>query len=38
MGGLREESRAKILGGNAARIFKFDVKGLLRRRHENATH
>jgi predicted TIM-barrel fold metal-dependent hydrolase len=32
MGELKEESRAKILGLNAARIFKFDVEALLRRR------
>jgi predicted TIM-barrel fold metal-dependent hydrolase len=32
MGELKEESRAKILGLNAARIFKFDVDALLRRR------
>ena len=32
MGDLKEESRAKILGLNAARIFKFDVDSLLRRR------
>ncbi len=32
MGGLNEEQRAKILGMNAARIFKFDVAALLRRR------
>ncbi|HLW70731.1 MAG TPA: amidohydrolase family protein [Candidatus Binataceae bacterium] len=33
MGGLKEASRAKILGGNAAKLFKFDVEGLLRRRN-----
>jgi len=32
MGELKEESRAKILGLNAARIFKFDVDALIRRR------
>jgi predicted TIM-barrel fold metal-dependent hydrolase len=32
MGGLKEESRARILGLNAARMFKFDVDALLRRR------
>jgi predicted TIM-barrel fold metal-dependent hydrolase len=32
MGELKEENRAKILGLNAARIFKFDVDALLRRR------
>jgi predicted TIM-barrel fold metal-dependent hydrolase len=32
MGGLKEESRDKILGMNAARIFKFDVDLLLKRR------
>lgn len=32
MGDLKEENRAKILGLNAARIFKFDVDALLRRR------
>ncbi|MGH7841919.1 MAG: amidohydrolase family protein, partial [Candidatus Binataceae bacterium] len=31
-GGLKEESRAKILGGNSAKLFKFDVDALLRRR------
>jgi predicted TIM-barrel fold metal-dependent hydrolase len=35
MGGLKEESRTKILGLNAARMFKFDVDALVRRR--NAT-
>ena len=34
MGALKEESRAKILGRNAARMFKFDVDLLLRRRTE----
>ena len=32
MGQLREDQRAKILGLNAARIFKFDVDLLLKRR------
>ncbi len=32
MGELKEESRTKILGLNAARIFKFDVDALIRRR------
>jgi predicted TIM-barrel fold metal-dependent hydrolase len=32
MGHLTEEQRAKILGLNAARIFKFDVDALMRRR------
>jgi hypothetical protein len=32
MGELKEESRAKILGINSARIFKFDVDMLMRRR------
>ena len=32
MGALKDESRAKILGLNAAKMFKFDVAGLLRRR------
>ena len=32
MGGLKEESRAKILGLNAARLFKFDIDALLRYR------
>jgi len=32
MGELKEENRAKILGLNAARIFKFDVDALMRRR------
>ena len=32
MGALKEESREKILGMNAARIFKFDVDLLLKRR------
>ena len=32
MGELKEESRAKILGLNAARIFKFDVDALMTRR------
>jgi predicted TIM-barrel fold metal-dependent hydrolase len=32
MGSLKEESRDKILGMNAARIFKFDVDLLLKRR------
>lgn len=32
MGGLKEESRAKMLGLNAAKMFKFDVDALLRRR------
>jgi len=34
MGHLKEESRAKILGLNAAKMFKFDVDLLLRRRSE----
>lgn len=33
MGELKEESRAKILGLNSARIFKFDVDALLKRRN-----
>jgi predicted TIM-barrel fold metal-dependent hydrolase len=33
MGRLKDESRAKILGLNAARMFKFDVDTLMRRRH-----
>jgi predicted TIM-barrel fold metal-dependent hydrolase len=32
MGELKEENRAKVLGLNAARIFKFDVDALMRRR------
>jgi predicted TIM-barrel fold metal-dependent hydrolase len=32
MGELKEESRAKILGLNSAKMFKFDVDALLRRR------
>jgi predicted TIM-barrel fold metal-dependent hydrolase len=32
MGGLEEESRSKILGLNSAKMFKFDVDALLRRR------
>jgi len=32
MGRLNDDERAKILGLNAARIFKFDVDALLRRR------
>jgi len=32
MGNLTEEVRAKILGLNAARIFKFDVDALMERR------
>jgi predicted TIM-barrel fold metal-dependent hydrolase len=32
MGGLKEESRAKMLGLNAAKMFKFDIDALLRRR------
>ena len=32
MGQLKEDQRAKILGLNAARIFKFDVDLLLKRR------
>jgi hypothetical protein len=32
MGNLSDEVRAKILGLNAARIFKFDVDALLKRR------
>jgi predicted TIM-barrel fold metal-dependent hydrolase len=32
MGELKEESRTKILGLNAARIFKFDVDALMKRR------
>jgi len=32
MGGLADGTRAKILGLNAARLFKFDVEGLLKRR------
>ncbi len=31
MGGLPEDARAKILGLNAARLFKFDVDALMRR-------
>ena len=34
MGGLEEESRTKILGHNAAKLFKFDVDALLRRRNK----
>jgi predicted TIM-barrel fold metal-dependent hydrolase len=34
MGGLKEESRAKILGLNAAKMFKFDIDGLIRRRRQ----
>ena len=37
MGSLKEESRAKILGLNAAKMFKFDVELLLRRRTERLT-
>jgi len=33
MGGLKEETRAKILGLNAARLFKFDVQKLMQYRH-----
>jgi len=33
MGRLTEESRVKILGQNTARLFKFDVDALLRRRN-----
>jgi predicted TIM-barrel fold metal-dependent hydrolase len=33
MGGLKEASRTKILGLNAAKMFKFDVDTLLRRRN-----
>jgi predicted TIM-barrel fold metal-dependent hydrolase len=33
MGGLKEQSRARILGQNMARLFKFDVDALLRRRN-----
>jgi predicted TIM-barrel fold metal-dependent hydrolase len=33
MGGLQEESRAKILGLNSAKMFKFDVDALLKRRN-----
>ena len=36
MGELREESRVKILGVNAARIFKFDVGALMHRRRLSA--
>jgi predicted TIM-barrel fold metal-dependent hydrolase len=36
MGHLKEESRAKILGLNAAKMFKFDVDLLLRRRAERS--
>lgn len=32
MGGLEDRQRAKILGLNAAELFKFDVDGLLKRR------
>jgi predicted TIM-barrel fold metal-dependent hydrolase len=32
MGNLTDEVRAKILGLNAARIFKFDVDALMKRR------
>jgi len=32
MGGIADEHRAKILGLNAARLFKFDVAALLKRR------
>jgi predicted TIM-barrel fold metal-dependent hydrolase len=32
MGGLKDESRAKILGLNTAKMFKFDVNALLQRR------
>jgi predicted TIM-barrel fold metal-dependent hydrolase len=32
MGGLKEESRAKMLGLNAAKMFRFDIDALLRRR------
>jgi len=33
MGHLKDESRAKILGRNSAKMFKFDVEKLLRRRN-----
>jgi predicted TIM-barrel fold metal-dependent hydrolase len=36
MGELKEESRVKILGFNAARIFKFDVGALMHRRRLSA--
>jgi predicted TIM-barrel fold metal-dependent hydrolase len=36
MGELKEESRVKILGLNAARIFKFDVGALMHRRRLSA--
>lgn len=34
MGGLPEDARAKILGLNAARLFKFDVDALTRSRRD----
>ena len=37
MGHLKEDSRAKILGLNAAKFFKFDVALLLQRRTERAS-
>jgi predicted TIM-barrel fold metal-dependent hydrolase len=37
MGHLPEDARAKILGGNAARIFKFDVEALMNRERPTAT-
>ena len=37
MGALSETSRAKILGLNAAKMFKFDVDLLLKRRAERAS-
>jgi hypothetical protein len=36
MGGFSEDQRAKILGLNAARMFKFDVDLLLKRRAATA--
>ncbi len=36
MGMLKDESRAKILGLNSARVFKFDVDKLLARRNSQA--
>jgi predicted TIM-barrel fold metal-dependent hydrolase len=38
MGHLSETSRAKILGLNAARMFKFDVNRLIARRREHASN
>jgi len=37
MGHLKDDQRAKILGLNAARIFKFDVDLLLKRRQASQT-